>query len=80
MSNRMSALALGGAVVVAGTALAVTQKNQADSHTTAVKVEVDERPMARDNRTLGKFHLTGLPPAPRGIPRINSGPVAAHRL
>jgi serine protease Do len=48
MSNRMSALALGGAVVVAGTALAVTQKNQADSHTTAVKVEVDERPMARD--------------------------------
>jgi molecular chaperone DnaK len=29
-----------------------------------------ERPMARDNRTLGKFHLTGLPPAPRGIPQI----------
>jgi molecular chaperone DnaK len=26
--------------------------------------------MARDNRTLGKFHLTGLPPAPRGLPQI----------
>jgi molecular chaperone DnaK len=29
-----------------------------------------ERPMARDNRTLGKFHLTGIPPAPRGVPQI----------
>ena len=29
-----------------------------------------ERPMARDNRTLGKFHLDGLPPAPRGVPQI----------
>lgn len=29
-----------------------------------------ERPMAQDNRTLGKFHLDGLPPAPRGIPQI----------
>ena len=29
-----------------------------------------ERPLAKDNRTLGKFHLTGLPPAPRGIPQI----------
>jgi molecular chaperone DnaK len=29
-----------------------------------------EREMARDNRTLGKFHLTGLPPAPRGVPQI----------
>jgi molecular chaperone DnaK len=29
-----------------------------------------ERPMAADNRTLGKFHLDGLPPAPRGIPQI----------
>jgi len=29
-----------------------------------------ERPMAIDNRTLGKFHLDGLPPAPRGIPQI----------
>jgi len=29
-----------------------------------------EREMAKDNRTLGKFHLTGLPPAPRGVPQI----------
>jgi molecular chaperone DnaK len=29
-----------------------------------------ERELARDNRTLGKFHLTGLPPAPRGVPQI----------
>ena len=29
-----------------------------------------ERPMAKDNRTLGKFHLTGLPMAPRGVPKI----------
>jgi molecular chaperone DnaK len=29
-----------------------------------------ERPMARDNRTLGRFQLTGLPPAPRGVPQI----------
>ena len=30
-----------------------------------------ERPMARDNRTLGRFHLVGLPPAPRGMPQID---------
>ncbi len=29
-----------------------------------------ERPMAADNRTLGRFHLDGIPPAPRGIPQI----------
>ena len=29
-----------------------------------------ERPMARDNRTLGQFHLDGIPPAPRGVPQI----------
>ncbi len=29
-----------------------------------------ERPMSKDNRTLGKFHLTGIPPAPRGVPQI----------
>ena len=29
-----------------------------------------ERPMAKDNKTLGKFFLDGLPPAPRGIPQI----------
>ena len=35
-----------------------------------VHVMQGERPMAKDNRTLGKFHLTGLPPAPRGMPQI----------
>src|SRR5687767_15897926 len=29
-----------------------------------------ERPMAKDNRTIGKFHLVGIPPAPRGMPQI----------
>ena len=29
-----------------------------------------ERPMAKDNRTIGKFHLDGIPPAPRGVPQI----------
>ncbi|MCS7087051.1 MAG: Hsp70 family protein, partial [Bacteroidia bacterium] len=29
-----------------------------------------ERPMAADNRSLGKFHLDGIPPAPRGVPQI----------
>src|SRR5438309_10423966 len=39
---------------------------------TSVEVHVlqGERPMARDNRTLGKFHLDGIPPAPRGVPQI----------
>ena len=30
-----------------------------------------ERPLAKDNRTLGRFHLTGIPPAPRGMPQID---------
>src|SRR6266403_2460243 len=29
-----------------------------------------ERPMAKDHRTIGRFHLDGIPPAPRGIPQI----------
>jgi molecular chaperone DnaK len=39
---------------------------------TSVEVHVlqGERSLARDNRTLGKFHLMGLPPAPRGVPQI----------
>jgi molecular chaperone DnaK len=39
---------------------------------TSVEVHVlqGERPMARDNRTLGRFHLVGLMPAPRGVPQI----------
>jgi len=53
-----------------------TKKSQtfttADDSQTSVEIHVlqGEREMARDNRTLGKFHLIGLPPAPRGIPQI----------
>jgi molecular chaperone DnaK len=35
-----------------------------------VRAVQGERPMARDNKLLGNFHLTGIPPAPRGIPQI----------
>jgi molecular chaperone DnaK len=35
-----------------------------------INIMQGERPMAKDNRTLGKFHLTGIPPAPRGVPQI----------
>ena len=43
----------------------------ADSQTSVeVHVVQGERPLARDNRTLGRFHLVGLPPAPRGVPQI----------
>jgi molecular chaperone DnaK len=35
-----------------------------------VHVLQGERPLARDNRTLGRFHLVGIPPAPRGMPQI----------
>jgi len=39
---------------------------------TSVEIHVlqGEREMARDNRTLGRFHLVGIPPAPRGVPQI----------
>ena len=53
-----------------------TRKNEtfstAAENRTSVEIHVlqGERQMARDNRTLGKFHLVGIPPAPRGIPQI----------
>jgi molecular chaperone DnaK len=53
-----------------------TRKNEvfstaADSQTSVeIHVLQGERQMSRDNRTLGKFHLVGIPPAPRGIPQI----------
>lgn len=53
-----------------------TRKSQifstaADSQTSVeVHVLQGEREMARDNRTLGRFHLDGIPPAPRGIPQV----------
>lgn len=44
----------------------------ASDNQTSVEVHVlqGERPLAYDNRTLGKFHLIGIPPAPRGVPQI----------
>ncbi len=53
-----------------------TKKSQvfstADDNQTAVSIHVlqGERKMAVDNRTLGKFDLVGIPPAPRGVPQI----------
>ncbi|MFA6233639.1 MAG: molecular chaperone DnaK [Bacteroidota bacterium] len=39
---------------------------------TSVEIHIlqGERPMATDNRTLGRFHLDGIPPAPRGVPQV----------
>jgi molecular chaperone DnaK len=44
----------------------------AEDNQSTVEIHVlqGEREMARDNRTLGKFHLPGLPPAPRGVPQV----------
>src|SRR5574342_752092 len=44
----------------------------ASDNQTSVEIHIlqGEREMARDNRTLGRFHLEGLPPAPRGVPQI----------
>ena len=44
----------------------------ASDNQTSVEIHIlqGERPMAGDNRTLGKFHLDGIPPAPRGIPQV----------
>jgi molecular chaperone DnaK len=50
---------------------AETFSTAADNQTSVeVHVLQGERPMAAQNRTLGKFHLTGIPPAPRGLPQI----------
>jgi molecular chaperone DnaK len=38
--------------------------------TVEIHVLQGERPMAKDNRTIGRFHLDGIPPSPRGIPQI----------
>ena len=48
-----------------------TFSTAADNQTSVeVHVSQGERPMAKDNRTLGKFHLTGIPAAPRGVPQV----------
>jgi molecular chaperone DnaK len=49
-----------------------TFSTAADSQTSVeIHILQGERPMARDNRTIGRFHLDGLPPAPRGVPQID---------
>jgi molecular chaperone DnaK len=48
-----------------------TFSTASDSQTTVeVHVLQGERPMARDNKTIGRFHLDGIPPAARGVPQI----------
>jgi len=48
-----------------------TFSTAADNQTSVeIHVMQGERPLAKDNRTLGKFHLIGIPPAPRGLPQI----------
>jgi molecular chaperone DnaK len=44
----------------------------AENNQTSVEIHVlqGERPMAIDNKTIGRFHLDGIPPAPRGLPQI----------
>ncbi|KAG0722444.1 Endoplasmic reticulum chaperone BiP [Chionoecetes opilio] len=41
-----------------------------NQHTVTIQVFEGERPMTKDNHILGKFDLTGIPPAPRGVPQI----------
>jgi molecular chaperone DnaK len=69
---------LGGVMTRLIEANATIPTKKAEVFTTAAdsqpSVEVHvlqgERPMARDNRTLGRFHLDGIPPAPRGVPQV----------
>jgi molecular chaperone DnaK len=50
---------------------AETYSTASDSQTSVeIHILQGEREMARDNRTLGRFHLEGIPPAPRGVPQI----------
>jgi len=41
-----------------------------NQHTVTIQVFEGERPLTKDNHHLGKFDLTGIPPAPRGVPQI----------
>lgn len=48
-----------------------TYSTAADQQTSVeINILQGERPMARDNRSLGRFHLDGIPPAPRGVPQV----------
>src|SRR5882757_3202534 len=54
-SNRVAALALGGALVLAGSALAFTEKPKAEFHKVALNLPVDERPISRDLGSHNSF-------------------------
>ena len=64
-----------------------TRKSQVFSTATDNQPSVDihvlqgERPMARDNKTIGQFHLDNIPPAPRGVPQIEvTGDIDANGI
>ncbi len=65
-----------GTVLIQRNTTIPTRKSEifstAADNQTSVEIHVlqGERPMARDNKSLGKFHLVGIPTAPRGIPQI----------
>ncbi len=69
---------LGGVstVLIARNTTIPTRKSEvfstAADNQTSVEISVlqGERPMARDNKSLGRFHLVGIPPAPRGVPQV----------
>ncbi len=69
---------LGGVttVLIARNTTIPTKKSEtfstAEDNQTTVEIHVlqGERQMAQDNRTIGKFQLTGIPPAPRGMPQV----------
>jgi molecular chaperone DnaK len=53
------------------TSRAKTYSTAADNQTSVeIQVLQGEREFSRDNRTLGRFHLDGIPPAPRGVPQV----------
>ena len=48
----------------------VFSTSEANQSSVVVQVRQGERPLASENKSLGKFRLSGIPPAPRGIPQV----------